>query len=48
MTCEQADRTMLASHLTSVERFAKAGKATQDEGCIVAPIGGTIELDISS
>jgi len=28
---EQADRTILASHLTSLERFAKAGKVTQDK-----------------
>jgi hypothetical protein len=31
MTCEQADRTILASHLASLERFAKAGDAMQDK-----------------
>jgi hypothetical protein len=31
MTCEQTDRTIFASHLASLERFAKAGKATQDK-----------------
>jgi len=31
MTCEQAVRTILASHLASLECFAKASKATQDK-----------------
>ena len=41
---EQADRTILASHLTSLERFAKAGKATQDR---TAALGAAHEAPVS-